>query len=276
MDTYKRILVVDDEEQVVFVLRHSLKKLGPLYEIVTAADGQEALEKMKESHVDLLITDIAMPGMDGLTLTEAVRARDPETKVVWVTAYGEWKDVAEQMGVRHYMLKPVDVDEIRRVAREELEPEPEPAGDGVDEVAHPALGGVPEPGPRGEPAKERLAKILVMDDNDNLRRLFSRALDKAGYATHQAATIHEAREWLEREHFEVFLCDIRMGSEGLGTDLLREQLEALNKAGTQVIMVSAESHYRDLCEQMGIDFYIEKPVAIPPLVTLVNRLTGIR
>jgi DNA-binding NtrC family response regulator len=113
-----------------------------------------------------------------------------------------------------------------------------------------------------------------MDDNDDLRRLYAKSLARAGYQTYPAATIREARELLARHRFDVFLCDIRMSGEGLGTDFLREQLDTLKAQGTQIVMVSAEARYRDVCEEMGIEFYIEKPVAIPPLITLVNRLTA--
>lgn len=246
--SYKRILVVDDEEQVVFVLHNSLKKLGAMYEIVTARNGQEALDKIEQAPVDLLVTDLAMPDMDGVALTEAVRTQAPHTKIVWVSAHSQWAGEAERLGVRRYILKPLDVAEIRRVVREELEASPPP------------------------PPTPLQGKILIMEDTDDLRRLYSKTLAKAGYQVFPAATIREARELLAQHRFDVFMCDIRMGSEGLGTDLLREQLDALRALGTEIIMVSAEARYRDLCEEMGIEFYIEKPVALPPLITLVNRL----
>jgi DNA-binding NtrC family response regulator len=251
---YKRILIVDDEEQVVFVLRNSLKKLGEMYEIVTATNGQDAIDKFENAPFDLLITDLKMPGMNGVVLTEKIRAMDPKTQVIWVTGHDEWQADAQRLGVYRYILKPLDVEDIRQVAREGL-----------------------EAGQPARPAAERPAsQVLIMDDTDDLRRLYSKALGKAGYKVYPAATIHQARQLLGQHHFDVFLCDIRMGSEGLGIDLLREQLDALNRAGTQVIMVSAEARYRDMCEEMGIEFYVEKPVALPPLITLVNRLTASR
>ena len=72
MGDNKRILVVDDEEQVVSVLRDSLRKLGQDYEIVTAQNGYDALEVVKKTSFDLVITDLKMPGMNGLELTEAI------------------------------------------------------------------------------------------------------------------------------------------------------------------------------------------------------------
>ena len=56
--------------------------------------------------------------------------------------------------------------------------------------------------------------------------------------------------------------------------LLREYAEVFATSGTQIVMVSGESHYRDVCEEMGADFFLEKPVAIGTLVGLVDRLTA--
>lgn len=245
---YKRILLVDDEEHVLFVLCRGLQKLGPMYEIVTARNGLEALDKLDESPVDLLITDLAMPHMDGVKLTEALRSRDPDAKVVWVTAHAQWKDDAERLGVYRYILKPLNLEEIREVARE---------GMGLAQV----------------PAELPAIRVLVMEDAHDLRRLYSKALEKVGYKVYQATTLQEARDLLTERRFDVFLCDIHMGGD-CGTDLLREQQAILSAAGTQVVMVSGDARYRDVCEEMGIDFYIEKPVAIPLLITLVDRLTA--
>ena len=58
-----------------------------------------------------------------------------------------------------------------------------------------------------------------------------------------------------------------------GTDLLSEYAESFAANRTQVVMVSAEAQYRDMCEEMGADFFLEKPVAVGTLVALVDRLT---
>ena len=83
-----RILVVDDDERVLFVLHRALLAPQNGYEIVTALDGREALNKAKEVPFDLLITDLKMPGVDGITLTQAIRDLNSGTAVVWITAYG--------------------------------------------------------------------------------------------------------------------------------------------------------------------------------------------
>lgn len=254
MNVYKRILVVDDEEQTVFVLGRGLRKLGPMYEVVTVTSGQEALTRFKEAPFDLVITDLAMPEMDGVELTKAMREIDPDARVIWFSAYSHYDQDAQQLGIYRYLLKPADMRQLRQAVQEGLE------------TAAPAA-----PSPRARVEKS----VLILDDNDSLRRLFSRAMKEAGYQAFTAATLQAARDLLAQYDFDVFLCDIHVG-EGRGTDLLREQSAKLNQADTQIIMVSADPRYRDICAEMGIEFYIEKPVAIPPLVTLVNRLMAHR
>lgn len=111
----KRILIVDDDESVRFVMRRALRSLGEGSEIVTAASGGEALHRFSEAPFDLVITDIRMPGMDGIRLTEAIRSGDARPAIVWVTAYGcEYvQSSAGRLGVSVCLEKPFQVSELR-------------------------------------------------------------------------------------------------------------------------------------------------------------------
>jgi DNA-binding NtrC family response regulator len=132
----KRILVVDDDERVLFVLHDTLIRLGSGYEIVTAQSGYEALDKAREVPFDLIITDLRMPGMDGVELTEAVRTLSPGTVVIWITAYGsqETNAEAQRLGVYRCLDKPLEVTEIRQIAREALEAAGRQTPDVIDRV----------------------------------------------------------------------------------------------------------------------------------------------
>ena len=119
----KRILVVDDDKRVLFVFQEALSKLDGDYEIETARSSDEGLEKATARPFDLVITDLNMPGLDGLRLTESLGALSPLTVVVWMTACGCRSLVREarRLRVHRCLDKPVEVGEIRRVAREALE-----------------------------------------------------------------------------------------------------------------------------------------------------------
>ena len=115
MNSKTKILFVDDEEAVRFFFREGL--INEALEIETASDGKEALKKLKTFPADIVITDVRMPNMDGLTLLEEIRMCYPDIFVVIVTAYGSIEDAVKAMkaGAYDYVLKPFDFDTIRRV-----------------------------------------------------------------------------------------------------------------------------------------------------------------
>ncbi len=118
----KRILIVDDDESVVFFLGEHLAQLGKEYKVETACSGEEALALMAEQPFDLLITDLRMPGVDGLELLEQVRAHYPKTRLILMTAYGSARVEAEarRLEVYRYITKPFEVEELIEVARQAL------------------------------------------------------------------------------------------------------------------------------------------------------------
>ena len=107
------ILVVDDDPGVRFALTEVLRERG--HRVVTAASGHEALGKLEG--VDVVVTDLAMPGMDGLELVSRIAARSPDLPVVLVTAHGsdQMVRIAQGRGARGCVRKPFDIDEIATV-----------------------------------------------------------------------------------------------------------------------------------------------------------------
>ncbi len=106
------ILIVDDEKNYPLILRAVLEEEG--FEAMTANSGQEALDIINNSDVDLVLTDMKMPYMDGIELLERVKAKDPELPVVMMTAYGTVEKAVEaiQKGAYNYILKPFDNDTL--------------------------------------------------------------------------------------------------------------------------------------------------------------------
>jgi len=108
----KSILVVDDEQ----VLRESLVELfdSEGYEALSAGDGKEALQVAVDRPIDLVLTDVRMPEMDGIELLQRLQKVAPETPVVILTAYGTVETAVEAMrkGAIDYLLKPVNFDDV--------------------------------------------------------------------------------------------------------------------------------------------------------------------
>jgi two-component system KDP operon response regulator KdpE len=111
MNDKPRILVVDDEPQLTRVLRTGLKSHG--YDVRTAADGLSGLETFNDWHPDLVITDLAMPNMNGLELCRKVRAVSAAPIIV-LSAKGEEKTKVEALdiGADDFVTKPFGIDEL--------------------------------------------------------------------------------------------------------------------------------------------------------------------
>lgn len=130
----KRILVVDDERQITRMLRMALQSQGYLVE--TAANGVEGLQKFEAQRPDLVISDLAMPGMDGLELTRAIRkAASTPIIVLSVRDADAIKVQALDEGADDYLTKPFSMPELQARVRAHLRRAPaevEPAGDMID------------------------------------------------------------------------------------------------------------------------------------------------
>lgn len=123
-----RILVVDDERQIVRVLRAALQSVG--YEIFTASNGAEALQAFLDVNPSLVITDLAMPEMDGVALTQEIRLR-ASTPIIVVSVRNQEREKIRALdeGADDYITKPFAIQELlarvrvqlRRVAERESE-----------------------------------------------------------------------------------------------------------------------------------------------------------
>ena len=115
-----KLLLADDEEGIRKVLGISLADRG--YDVLTAKDGEDALKIFRRVQPQIVLTDIKMPGMDGLTLARLVRQQFPQTAVVMLTAYvtPELIRQTEALSIRYVLNKPVKLPEIRQVVSEIL------------------------------------------------------------------------------------------------------------------------------------------------------------
>jgi len=106
------VLIVDDEQEIRDSLSEVLTDEGFL--TYTAENGVVALEMLKETHYDIIISDIKMPEMDGVTLLQRVKEQAPDTFVILVTSYGSTETAinAMRLGAIDYILKPIDFDEL--------------------------------------------------------------------------------------------------------------------------------------------------------------------
>ena len=106
------ILLVEDKDSLRRMLADALVAKG--HEVEVARNGNSAIEKTKEAHYDLVLTDLRLPEMDGLQVLEAVKENSPETQVIVMTAYGTVETAVEAMrkGAYDFLTKPFDPDHL--------------------------------------------------------------------------------------------------------------------------------------------------------------------
>jgi len=116
-ETIKRILIVDDEENTRIGLTKLLAQEG--FEVESAANGNEALDYLDREKVNLVISDINMPEMNGLVFLRELSRKFPSTSVIMITAYGGVESYLEAMnlGAYEYLHKPVKLDELRSIMK---------------------------------------------------------------------------------------------------------------------------------------------------------------
>ncbi|MCZ6601988.1 MAG: response regulator [Planctomycetota bacterium] len=113
------VLLVDDEADIRTLLREIvLEELdGETCSILEAKDGQEAIDLIREQAVDIIMTDMKMPRMDGLTLLKEAKKLLPDVEMIVMTGYSEdyTREEALRLGARDYITKPFEVDEVRLI-----------------------------------------------------------------------------------------------------------------------------------------------------------------
>ena len=257
------VMLVDDSLTFLRATIRFLEAHDDMVIVGTANEGKEALAQVEDLQPQIILIDLAMPGLPGLETIPRLRSMMPDVGIIALTVMNtnSFRQAALEAGADIFIPKSTMRTDLLPAIRRLVQ-------GGEEEVTEPA---VPLPDPSSSEPDSR--HILIMEDNAHLRRLFSKALRASDYKVYTAGTIQEARDLLAQTRFDIMLCDIHMGNDR-GTDLLSEYADVFATSGTQIVMVSGESHYRDMCEQMGADFFLEKPVAIGTLVGLVDRLTA--
>jgi predicted regulator of Ras-like GTPase activity (Roadblock/LC7/MglB family)/CheY-like chemotaxis protein len=132
----KRVLVVDDEEDMLWMLQRNLNKGMTDVEILAAKSGEEALAVLSDKKVNLVITDINMPGISGLDLLVEINNKFPDTGVIIMTAYpsNAYENQAMMSGSLRFIEKPFDIKDVRAIVEEVLQPDERFQGtvDGID------------------------------------------------------------------------------------------------------------------------------------------------
>lgn len=238
------ILLVDDDQNLVKTLMLGLKKEFPAARIEYCYSGNQALNLCETEAFDVVVSDFKMPGMTGIELFKQIRAGHEHPFLILTTAYGS-KDL-EKEAVKYadaYISKPFDIPILIKFMSQLL---------------------------AKKTSWGKMNNVLVLEDDSYLRRLITKVLHSANMQVYEAASIRHAQELLDGMAFDVFISDVKV-PDGLGVDLIKRNRALLSKNGTVVILVTGEAQYRAYEEELGVEMFLEKPISVPDLLTLVQR-----
>lgn len=252
--TAPRILVAEDHEPLLNAIRMVLERAG--YNVLTATDGQKALEVMERVRPDLIIADIMMPNMDGYAFYQAVRARPDGLTIpfIFLTALTTREDVllGKSLGAEDYLTKPFDPEELLVTVRSRLKR--------VGEIQQAVASELDQ-------LKQQIVTIL----SHELRTPLT-------YITGYTELALEDLPSLSTEELQQFLEGIRRGSERLNrliNDLLTLVRLDTGRAETEfrllvrphpdlaAIIQRTVCQYEPLAEQSGIALYTRVPDSLP-------------
>ena len=241
-----RILIVDDHPNTADTLARAISHLGQGLEILTAMSGEQALDLVTDKAVDLLITDMVMPGINGLELIEKMQSH-PAGKPSYtalVTAFDVpgLKESARRLKVNDVLNKPIRPERISQIISKAIE--------SIGQASFtPAL-----------PAKQKL-KILIADDRSENILLLSRYLENEGYICLTAVDGVQALDIARADMPDLILLDVNMPVKD-GFEALHEIRSDPAIAHIPVIILTAarlESMDMQYALNIGADDYVTKP-----------------
>jgi CheY-like chemotaxis protein len=235
------VLVVDDDVDTCHNLSDILTDFG--YEVLTAHNGLDALDLVRQHAFDVALLDLKMPGMDGLTLYREIRKLSSGTVGIIVTAYatGDSAEQALQAGAWHVLSKPVDLGRLMPL---------------VDEASHQPL-------------------VMIVDDDSDLCESLWDVLRDRGYRVCIAHDDDEAAEKLKAQSHRVVLIDMKL-PHGDGSSVYRLVRNA-NPEARVVLITGFRSELQNLIERVvaeGADAVCYKPFEMPQLLNTIGRLAA--
>jgi CheY-like chemotaxis protein len=244
MSSDMKILVVDDDLYLLDLLIETLKTIG--YDAIGASNAHEALNLIERDEFRLVITDIKMPGMDGIEFTREVKKNRPDLPVIFITGV-LGSSILHLTGAEGYLSKPFRIGQMEELIKSVMNRIPEEQ---------------PSPG-RGH--------ILVVDDDDTFRVMLMETLKLSGYAVKGAADGVEALALLEKGDINTVIADIKM-PEMDGISLTRHIKGRW--PDLPVIMITGYISARDEESESAqiADGFLMKPFKIESITDLLEDL----
>jgi two-component system, OmpR family, phosphate regulon sensor histidine kinase PhoR len=242
-----RVLIVDDHPNTALTLSRAISQLGPSIEVISATNGKTALERVRDGAVDLLITDMMMPEMNGLELIEKLKSHPGgrPTYTILITAYDVpgLRESARRLKVDETIIKPVRPERVCQIVSQAL--------GNMSKVEQSA----------SETKPQQTFKILIADDIPDNIALLSRYLQSEGYSYITASDGVETLEKTRTELPDLILLDINMPKMD-GFEVLQEiRVDPAIEHIPVIILTAARIGHADMQAgfNLGADDYVTKP-----------------
>ncbi len=252
------VFLIDDNATFRRIAVQFIETQPDIVVIGTAERGDQALELLPALKPDIALIDLAMPGLPGLETIPQLRALMPQLRIIALTVMDTpgFRQAALNAGADAFISKAALRTEliltIRRLmtARQrDLEV--------LETLARREAGASP--------------RILVLADNLSLRSLYLKTLRKQAYEVYGAATPGEACDLLQHTRFDVFMGDVQSDA-AQNANIVQQCRSASFAGGAQVVIMAGHAQARAECEALGVDFFLEKPIALTALVHLIDRV----
>ena len=252
----KQILIVDDNITNNAVLNTQLEqwKLLP----VLATSGNQALEILSQISVDLVITDLIMPGMDGIQLSQSIKSQYPKIPIILLNTVNDERHKQHAGIFSAVISKPVRQQDLFDTILNELRHK--------DKSENGSSNGIPDNFSEKYPLH-----ILVAEDNPVNQKWIKKILSKIGYECEIAENGKVVLEIVGHEHFDLIFMDVQMPEmDGLeASRMIRVCLE------TQPVIIAMTANVmqgdRKECIQSGMNDYISKPVELNVLLKILEK-----
>ena len=236
------ILIVDDNIGLCRTMSFVLERKG--YDVTTAKDGLEAIDRVNESSFDMIFMDIKMPLMDGVETFNRLKKIRPDSTVVMMTAYSVEDLIQEalQEGAYGIMYKPLDIEKVVALIEEAKE------------------------------AKQGML-ILVVDDDEGTCITLKKILTKKGYEAGTAHTGEEAIAMAQEKVYNIIFFDVKLPTiNGLETYLV---IKEINPEVVAIMMTAYRQEMADVVEEaLKNNAYtcLYKPLEIEDVLKLVDNI----
>ncbi len=261
----KKILIIEDEKILLEVLQKKLSREG--YEIITAKDGLEGLEKIRAESPNLVILDIVIPKMGGFEVIEKMR-EEPDLKsipIIIISNSGQTVEIekALRLGAKDYLIKTeFDPKEVIEKVKKQIGEEKK-----VSATTNKNEGGkLNKDGP----------KILIIEDDQFLRGLITRKLEKEKYVISEAVDGEEGLRKIREEKPDLILLDLILPSLD-GFEVLREAKSDPEVKDIPVIVLSNLGQKEDVDRAFSlgaVDYLIKAHFTPEEIIEKVKKVIG--